>query len=410
MLTFRFTGASGEMTEEELLTAGMEDKQVRLEFSQEWDGLRKAVVFFAGSRSCTIVDAEETETIPAQMLAESLRRLYVGAYGLTEDGMVVIPAVYATGPFIHIGTDTSGDDSGYVPEDPFWLDVEENLSKTLRFTPQALSQEEKHQARQNIDALGENPEALELLTIVLKNGIYVTDQYENILRLTAAICGKVLYNVSSVLEWVSMDNENRLAAGGESYRAVLTPEEGYELDSVTVRMGGEDVTASVYNNGIIHIPAVNGELEILASAVEEHKLCIAAINKGSVSYLSNMGLQINAASVWRATVVPVGQYLKAGKSYRFGLGEYSSVYAYGLMVLTATGSGLSFPYVADSNVYYGTVTSRVLDSGWLQSEYSYTAQQDNLVLAVNFKRINGAELGQDDYDILIDNFIMEVVK
>ena len=153
MLTFRFTGASGEMIEEELLTAGMEGKQVHLEFSPEWQGLRKAVVFTAGSKACTIVDAEETETIPAKMLSESMLRLYVGAYGLSEEGMVVIPAVYATGPFIHIGTDASGDDSIYDPEDPFWLEIEEDLSKTVRFTPQELSDGEKQQARQNIGAV-----------------------------------------------------------------------------------------------------------------------------------------------------------------------------------------------------------------------------------------------------------------
>ena len=36
MLTFRFTGAKGEMTEGEILVSGMVGKQVRFEFSEEW--------------------------------------------------------------------------------------------------------------------------------------------------------------------------------------------------------------------------------------------------------------------------------------------------------------------------------------------------------------------------------------
>lgn len=410
MLTFRFTGASGEMTESDLLTAGMEGKQVRLEFSPEWDGLRKAVVFTAGSRSCTLVDAGETETIPAQILSESLRRLYVGAYGLSEEGTVVIPAHYATGPFIHIGTDISGDDSGYDPEDPFWLEVEENLSKTLRFTQQELSEEEKRQARQNIGAIGENPKAMELLTVILKNGTYVTDQYENILRLTEAVCGTVLYNISAVLDRVSMDNKSRLVAGGDSYRAVLTPEAGCVLNTVTVWMGGEDVTASVYENGIIQIPAVTGELEIRALAVEEHGLTVDAIRKGTVSFVNNMGLQVNASSTWRGTVVPIGQYLRVGTSYRFSLGTSSSLYAYSIVIMTVTGPDCSFPYVADKTICYDSATESHLDSGWIQTDYVFTPPKENLIVAINFKRANGAEMTQDDYDILIDNFLLEVVN
>ena len=410
MLTFRFTGAGGEMTEEDLLTAGMEGKQVRLEFSPEWEGLRRAVVFAAGSKSCTLVDPQETEVIPAQILSESLRRLYVGAYGLSEEGVVVIPAIYATGPFIHIGTDTSGDGSAYVPEDPFWLEMEENLGKTLRFTAQELSEEEKRQARQNIGALQENPKVLELLTVILKNGIYATDQQENILQLTAAISGKPLWNVSAVLDRVSMSNGNRIIPDGDSYRTTLIPEDGHALAAVTVIMGSEDVTASVYDSGMIHIPAVTGDLEIRASAAESHKLTVTTVNKGSVSYIDGMGLQINATSPWRGTAVPVGQYLKAGKSYRFGLGEYSSTYAYGIMVMTVSGPDCTFPYVADSTTYYGAVTGRLLDSGWLQTDYSYTAPQEDLVLAVNFKRMDGGEMTADDYDLLKEHFIMEVVS
>ena len=409
MLTFRFTGITGEMTEEEMLTAGMEGKQVRLEFSEEWAGLRKAVVFAAGCHSCTIVDAEEVETIPAQILSESLRRLYVGAYGLTEEGMVVIPAMYATGPFIHIGAAGGSGDSGYVPEDPFWLEMEKAVNQTLRFTPQALRDEEKRQARQNIGAVAANPQAAQLLVTILQNGVYTTDQYENVLRLTAMLQSKGFFSVSLEGAHLTADNPKSLILEGDSYRTGLIPETGYLLESVTVTMGGEDITASVYADGIVHIPAVTGDVVIQGITQEENRLRIDQINKGSVSFLAGSGLQVNATSAHRAMVLPIGQYLEEGKSYRFGLRTGSSVYAYGVQVMTASGPDLSFPYVADTNTFYNTVTARSVDTGWLQTDYNYTATEPNQIFAVNFKRIDGNTLGLENYEFLQTDFMMEVV-
>lgn len=410
MLTFRFTGITGEMTEEEMLTAGMEGKQVRLEFSEEWEGLRKAVVFAAGSRSCTILDPEEVETIPAGILSESLRRLYVGAYGLTQEGAVVIPAMYATGPFIHIGAAGGSGDSGYVPEDPFWLEMEEAVSQALRFTPQELTEAQQRQARRNIGVAENHPQAAQLLATILRNGVYATDQYENVLRLTAILQSKDFFSVTLEGAHLAAENPKSLILEGESYRTGLIPETGYLLESVTVTMGGEDITASVYADGLLHIPAVTGDVVIWGITQEENLLRIDQINKGSISFLEGAGLQVNATSGHRAMVLPIGQYLEEGKSYRFGLRTGSNVYAYGIQVMIASGPDLSFPYVADTNVFYDTVTARPVDTGWLQTNYSYTATAGNQILAVNFKRLNSDLLGLEDYEFLQNDFMMEVVK
>lgn len=409
MLTFRFTGVGGEMTEEEMLTAGMVGKEVGLQFSEDWDGLRKVAVFAAGSRSCTIVDVQETEIIPAEILSESLRRLYVGVYGLSEDGETVIPAVYATGPFIHIGTASSGGDSGYEPEDPFWLELEKAVSETLRFTPQTLTEEQMLQSRKNIGAAKEDPQTAQLLMTVLKNGVYVTDQQENILRLGAALCGGRVCGISCLLENVTVNNKTGLLMEGDDYCAALTADEGYELESVTVTMGGTDITAQVYADGIITIPAVTGDIVITASAVEKASVAVERIAKGSVSYVSGAGLQINATSAWRATILPVGQYLTSGKTYRFGIGTAAGVYAYGVLIMEACEPGLVFSYATDRNVYYSTVIAGTVDTGWLQTDYSYTATTENSIVAVNFKRVDGNALTEEDYTVLLENFVMEEV-
>lgn len=54
---------------------------------------------------------------------------------------------------------------------------------------------------------------------------------------------------------------------GGSYTATIAPVDGYTLKSVTVTMGGVDITSTVYANGIVSIASVTGNIVITASAV-----------------------------------------------------------------------------------------------------------------------------------------------
>lgn len=128
MLTFHFSGVAGEMAEAEMLTAGMTGKQVRFTFSEDWEGLRKVAIYQAGSVTASTVDVQEVDVIPAQVLAEPLQRLYVGVYGIREDGTLVKPTVFVEGPFIHISA-TLSDDPDFDPENSFWIRLEEAIGE-----------------------------------------------------------------------------------------------------------------------------------------------------------------------------------------------------------------------------------------------------------------------------------------
>ena len=128
MLTFHFSGAAGEMTESEMLAAGMVGKQVQFSFSGEWADLRKVAVYRAGSTIASTVDVQEVDTIPPQVLAEPLQRLYVGIYGISEDESVVTPTIFVEGPFIHISA-TPADDPDFDPENTFWIRLEEAMGE-----------------------------------------------------------------------------------------------------------------------------------------------------------------------------------------------------------------------------------------------------------------------------------------
>lgn len=109
MLTFYFTGVEGRMTTPELLTSGMMGKELRLEFSEEWEELTKTVVFSNGETTLDRLYTGQTMVIPAQVLEKPLEKLTVGLYGVSEDGLLVIPTVRAEGPVILPGVDPAGD-------------------------------------------------------------------------------------------------------------------------------------------------------------------------------------------------------------------------------------------------------------------------------------------------------------
>ena len=80
------------------------------------------------------------------------------------------------------------------------------------------------------------------------------------------------YAVEYELVNVSSDNRTATVVEGAAYSATLTASDGYTMDgaTVSVTMGGVDVTADVYADGVISIPAVTGNVSIMASArVEE---------------------------------------------------------------------------------------------------------------------------------------------
>lgn len=77
----------------------------------------------------------------------------------------------------------------------------------------------------------------------------------------------VTYTVTNSLANVTNNNGAVTVVEGAAYTAALVPDSGYALDSVSVTMGGEDVTASVYADGILSIGSVTGDIVITASAV-----------------------------------------------------------------------------------------------------------------------------------------------
>lgn len=76
----------------------------------------------------------------------------------------------------------------------------------------------------------------------------------------------VSYNVTNTLSNVTSSNSLMSVTEGSSYNATLTPAGGYSLGSVTVTMGGVDITGTAYSDGVINIESVTGDIVITATA------------------------------------------------------------------------------------------------------------------------------------------------
>ena len=61
--------------------------------------------------------------------------------------------------------------------------VEEAVEKSLWFAPQTLTEAQQYQARLNIGAARDSRTAVTALLTVLQNGVYLTNQNENIAKL-----------------------------------------------------------------------------------------------------------------------------------------------------------------------------------------------------------------------------------
>lgn len=138
MLTFKFTGADGIMTVQELLTSGMVGKQVRFEFTSDWDDLQKTAVFVAGDVSRAVVNVGTEAVIPAEVLQAPNQRLFVGIFGVNAEGTLIIPTVMAKGPKIHKGAEPS-DDPSTDPDPEVWQQMLSAIGDLNKLTTEAKS-------------------------------------------------------------------------------------------------------------------------------------------------------------------------------------------------------------------------------------------------------------------------------
>lgn len=133
----------------------------------------------------------------------------------------------------------------------------------------------------NLDSSGLNEDAKNLLITILRSAMYSTDQSENITLLENALNSSgenepsepdtptvTTYSITNNLTNVTNSNGKTTIEEKTSYSAILNVLDGYELETITVTMGGYDITTSVVTDLNILIPSVTGDVIITANAIE----------------------------------------------------------------------------------------------------------------------------------------------
>ena len=90
---------------------------------------------------------------------------------------------------------------------------------------------------------------------------HVSLSAQNVVPMQFYSSDPVEYTVTKTLSHVTTNGEDTVYAG-QSYLAALTPDEGYRLGTATITMGGTDITSTAYDDGIIVIDEVTGNITI----------------------------------------------------------------------------------------------------------------------------------------------------
>lgn len=102
------------------------------------------------------------------------------------------------------------------------------------------------------------------------------------------------YSVTNNLTNCTSNNSSVSVNENSSYSAKITANSGYNLSTVNVTMGGNDITSDVYSNGNITIPSVTGNIVITATATSSSSPIVPP-TENTLTY--KVGKSCNASGV-----------------------------------------------------------------------------------------------------------------
>ena len=185
---------------------------------------------------------------------------------------------------------------------------------------------------------------------------------------TIGYAATVYHSITNTLTNVTTSNDAVAAEDGTAYSATITAADGYTMSSVTVKMGGTDITSTAYNSdtGVVSIAAVTGDVVITAKAtkvVSYHNLVPMAVDSSGASAPYTDGLMLSSSG----TTSEDNHFTTTGfipfdgaavHIYRIGgegitWNEYGARLAWYNADFTLKGSVLSYNQL-DKSIYYPT--------------------------------------------------------
>ena len=136
---------------------------------------------------------------------------------------------------------------------------------------------------------------------------YVLNTYRYVY--TGSTSEITIYTITNSLSNSISSNNNSSIAKGSSYSATITPNDGYNISSINITMGGVDVTNTVVSGNTISISNVTGNIVITVTTT-----VISTTTKYTITNTlnnctnSNTNITIDENSSYSATITPNDGY------------------------------------------------------------------------------------------------------
>lgn len=141
-----------------------------------------------------------------------------------------------------------------------------------------------------------------------------------------------VYTITKELTNVTIDNTSTSVTSGSIYAANLTASEGYYIESVTITMGGENITSSAYTDGVINITSVTGNIVIVAIGTQlDNLIALSECTSGNESmpdgakviegeFLVTPFLEVDGSLIYKTNInrnLPTGSQYFNQKCYMY---------------------------------------------------------------------------------------------
>lgn len=117
-----------------------------------------------------------------------------------------------------------------------------------------------------------------------------------------------IYSITNNLTNVTTNNSSNKIEENTQYNATITPNKRCTIDSISITMGGIDISSS-YSNGIINIAKVTGDIIITISATADNVSKYSIINNLNNTTSTNTANEIYADETYEATLKPSDGYI-----------------------------------------------------------------------------------------------------
>lgn len=305
------------------------------------------------------------------------------------------------------------------------LVVDENgKSATKKFDD--ISSQFKDIAKQK----GLTTEQIKSLNNMFKVCAYISDdvssQYDAFK--TAFEIETTSYTITNNLTNCTNNNSNANVEEGENYKATLIADTGYVLSSVTITMGGTDITSTACSNGIITINNVTGNITITANAIVKTLTSISATYTGGnvnvgTELTSLTGITVTATYSDSTTSI-INGYTLSG-TIAEGSNTITVTYQDKTTTFTVTGvavstdvsnetkwtNGSPYNYTVVKNEYVETNGDITPYNGWSRTPYLYCKDASKIRVKVTYSTTilntnNGYNAFYDENKTFISSFSM----